>query len=185
MTPTHQQGIILYGPPAAGKDTVTAALSVLNQRCVQFPLLKLGPGRATSYRTATPDDIDALRTTTGDIIWEHHRYGALYVIDRPTLSERLRLHVPVLHLGHPEAIPAVIDADPTAHWLVVQLWCPREVAERRLGERITNDIAERLRVWDSTPRIDTARSTINTAETSAADAARLIDSQLSPSALPN
>ena len=177
MTPTYQQGIILYGPPAAGKDTITEALSRLNPRCVQYPLLKLGPGRATSYRTATPDAIDALRTT-GDIIWEHRRYGALYVIDRPTLAERLRLHVPVLHLGHPEAIPAVIDADPTAHWLVVQLWCPREVAERRLGERITNDVAERLRVWDSTPRIDTARSTINTAETTAADAAHIINSQL-------
>ena len=184
MTPTHQQGIILYGPPAAGKDTVTAALSRLNPHCVQFPLLKLGPGRATGYRATTAAAIDAIRATS-DIIWEHHRYGALYVIDRPTLTERLREHVPVLHVGHPDAITAIIAAAPATHWLVVQLWCPREVAERRLRDRATNDIHERLRVWDSTPRIDTARSTVNTAETTAVDVAHLINSQLSPSALPS
>lgn len=184
MTPTHQHGIILYGPPAAGKDTVTAALSVLNPRCVYFPPLKLGPGRTIGYRPATPDDIKTLRAG-GDIIWQHRRYGAVYTIDRPTLVERLTQHVPVLHLGHPEAVTAITDATRAAHWLVVELWCPRDVAEHRLQNRATSDINERLRVWDSTPRLDIARSTLNTAEITAVAAADLINTQLSRSVQTN
>ncbi|MGV9303830.1 hypothetical protein ACWDLG_10705 [Nonomuraea sp. NPDC003727] len=36
------QGIVLYGPPASGKDTVTAALRRLDPRFVLLPKLKVG-----------------------------------------------------------------------------------------------------------------------------------------------
>lgn len=173
MTPTYQQGIILYGPPAAGKDTVTEALSRFNPRCVHFPPVKLGPGRTIGYRPTTPDAIDALRAT-GDIIWQHRRYGALYAIDRPALVERLNQHVPVLHLGHPEGIPAVTDATPAAHWLVVQLWCPRGVATERIRERREDDFDERMRVWDATPYLNSAQVTIDTSNCTPSDAAHRI-----------
>lgn len=78
--PVH--GMILYGPPAAGKDTITAALRQLDPRYVLFQRIKAGPGRSTGYRMADADALDALRAA-GDVIYEHQRYGATYVIDRP------------------------------------------------------------------------------------------------------
>jgi len=36
-------GVLLYGPPAAGKDTVSAALIAVDARYVLFERLKVGP----------------------------------------------------------------------------------------------------------------------------------------------
>ncbi|MFD0564440.1 hypothetical protein ACFQ2M_22355 [Kitasatospora saccharophila] len=47
-------GIILYGPPASGKDTITAALIEQDPRLAQFARLKIGGGRSQGYRMGTP-----------------------------------------------------------------------------------------------------------------------------------
>jgi len=167
------RGLILYGPPAAGKDTITEALHTLDSTCVLFPRLKVGGGITTGYRMT---DVAAVSTLHADdnVIWANHRYGSLYVIDRPTLTRRLRHHIPVLHLGQPEAIAAVVAATPDTHWLVVSLWCPRHAAERRLRARPTGDTAERLRAWDETPPLHAGVPTLNTTECSPSGAARRI-----------
>ncbi len=126
------RGIILYGPPASGKDTVTAALRVLDSRYVLFPRLKAGPGRTGGYRMTTPQHLDELYRA-GAIVWENERYGARYAIDLPELAARLGQHVPVVHLGQVPAIKAVQAATADAHWLLVYLWCPRDEATRRLA----------------------------------------------------
>jgi guanylate kinase len=165
-------GVLLYGPPAAGKDTVTAALHDLEPMYVLFQRLKAGPGRSTGYRMTKAATIDDLRQT-GNIVWENRRYGSVYAIDRPSLLECLQSHAPVVHLGQSEAVDAVIDAAP-ASWLVVSLWCARETARARLIARGATDIADRLRAWDETPppmRVDLA---IDTGHISPADAARQI-----------
>ncbi|MGK5554002.1 hypothetical protein ACSNOI_20525 [Actinomadura kijaniata] len=41
-----RSGIVLYGPPASGKDTITAASSALDDRYVYFHKLKVGAGRS-------------------------------------------------------------------------------------------------------------------------------------------
>ncbi|MEN3614444.1 kinase [Plantactinospora sp. ZYX-F-223] len=170
------RGIILYGPPAAGKDTITRHLEALHNRYVLFPRLKAGRGRTTGYRITTLADIEALRRQDG-IIWENHRYGATYVLDRPGLTARLAEHVPVLHLGQVEGVHAVTTAIPDTRWVIVHVWCPRGVAEIRIRERGTGDTAERLKAWDETkPITDMADLTINTLVTSPGDAARQIDS---------
>lgn len=167
------RGVILYGPPAAGKDTVTCALHELDPSYVLFRRLKAGPGRTGGYRITTPEHIKELRDR-GDIVWENHRYHATYVIDRPSLVERLHDHVPILHLGQLEAIDAVIRATPAARWLAVYLWCPRDIAAVRIAARRTRDDTDRLHAWDQTTPLPDAHLTINTATTPPAEAAQLV-----------
>jgi guanylate kinase len=128
------KGVILYGPPASGKDTVTRALVEADPRCELFPRLKAGPGKADTYRLTTREHIASLRAD-GRIAWENTRYDALYAVDTPELIERLARGIPILHLGQVPAIDAIRRATPGALWLVVALWCARDLAERRLMER--------------------------------------------------
>lgn len=167
-------GIVLYGPPASGKDTITGELHRLDPRYVLFRRLKVGPGRTEGYRLTDEATIAALRNR-GEIVWENRRYGALYTIDRPALVEQTRDGVPVVHLGQHEAIDAVLAAAPAVRWLVVALSCPRDVAEQRVTARGTGDAAERLRIWDETPPL--ARPgmlRIDTGDLTAREAADLI-----------
>jgi guanylate kinase len=170
------EGIILYGPPAAGKDTVTAALHRVDSRYSLFQRVKVGGGRTTGYRMMTLTEAERMRTA-GEILWENCRYSALYIVDRPALASRLRTGVPILHLGQPESIDAIRNGI-AAEWLVVSLWCPRDVAEARISARGTGDSDERLRAWDETPAIDRVDVLIDTSRTSPSDSARTIHDRL-------
>jgi guanylate kinase len=164
------QGIILYGPPASGKDTVTAELRKLDSGYVLYRRLKAGPGRRTGYRMTTESEIDALRAA-GEVIWENRRYGSTYVVDRPALIRQLAESVPVVHLGQEHAVPLITAATPTVRWLVVSLWCPRDDAERRIQARGTGDFQARLAAWDETKPLARADLVIDTASVSASGAA--------------
>lgn len=171
------RGVILYGPPAAGKDTITRALSDLDPACRLFQRLKAGPGRTASYRMTTAEHVDELRIA-GDVVWENHRYGAVYVVDRPTLEADLIDHVPVVHLGQVEAVQAVKSSVPEARWLAVYVYCARHVAQERITARATGDTDARLRAWDETPPLPDASLTIDTGTTSPTDAACQIHEHL-------
>lgn len=167
-------GIILYGPPASGKDTVTAALAVLEPRAQLFRRLKIGSGRTAGYRMGEPQDLVGLESS-GGVLYANRRYGATYVVDRPEI-DRMRAAglIPVVHLGQPEGVAALLDAKPSASWLVVELWCPRETAAERIAARDTGDTDARLIAWDETAHLTAPDLRIDTAETAAKDAARQI-----------
>lgn len=144
------RGVILYGPPASGKSTITAVLEESGEFAL-FKRLKVGQGNTTGYRMTTPEHLDQLRST-GEILWENHRYGATYAVDRHALDQALAASlIPILHLGQPEGIEAIADAYPAHMWLVVELWADLIDTEIRLQQRGTIDVAVRLDVWSQTP----------------------------------
>jgi guanylate kinase len=169
--------VILYGPPAAGKDTITAHLNALDPAYVLFPRLKAGSGRTAGYRLTTSAELDRL-AAAGAIVWENSRYGARYAIDLPELAARLHAQVPVLHLGQVPAIEAVKKATPDADWLVVSVWCSRDEAARRIEQRATGDTEARLQAWDETEPLDVPDLRIDTSEVPAQAAARAVDDLL-------
>ena len=170
--------VMLYGPPAAGKNTATEALVRLDDSYQIYERLKVGAGRTAGYRMTTLSHVDALRSA-GSLVWETRRYDALYVVDRTSLTDMLEVCIPVVHLGQAEAVKAVIEALPPAtQYVTVWLWCPRDVALGRIAERSTGDTTARLRAWDETAPLPEADISINTAEVHPADAAATIHSRV-------
>jgi guanylate kinase len=144
----HHGAIILYGPPASGKNTVGDALRRHESRCVHFARLKAGRDIGPSYRSATAEDIGRLRYSD-QILYENVRYGNVYLVDRPYLDSLVVSgRIPVLHLGQVAGVRAVRRYP--ARWLSVLLWCPRDVAEMRLLARGCTSVTERLVAWDET-----------------------------------
>ncbi|MFJ9520650.1 HAD-IA family hydrolase [Kitasatospora sp. NPDC101801] len=141
-------GIILYGPPAAGKDTVTRELAKLSSEFSLFSRVKIGPGRSTGYRMGTPAQLAELRGR-GAVVYENSRYESTYVTDRPGLDAAFTIGVPVMHLGQIEGVRAVQVGYP-AQWLTVLLWCPREATASRSAGRGDADTPARLSAWDAT-----------------------------------
>ncbi|MCL2092506.1 MAG: hypothetical protein FWH11_15125 [Micrococcales bacterium] len=172
------RGVILYGPPAAGKDTIDAALTALSPAYQHFERLKVGPGSTTGYRIVTEADLDDLRHQ-GAIVWENTQYGAVYAVDAPTLKEALAHATPVLHLGQPEGVAAVVHATPETRWTVVTLHCSRTTAADRLARRDPQHAATRLAVWDVTPELTDADLIIDTDATTPDESARLINDTIS------
>jgi guanylate kinase len=176
------QGVILYGPPAAGKDTVTRALTQLTPRYTQFARLKVGSGKSSGYRMGTAEQLHALEAE-GKVVYANRRYGNIYVLDRPGLDDAFQAGVPVVHLGQVDGIRALIDGYP-ANWAAVLLWCSREETARRSEGRGDANTAARLEAWDATREdLDTHEAmvwdlTVNTATASPQESARRIDQLL-------
>jgi guanylate kinase len=166
--------LVLYGPPASGKSTVTAALENLNPKFRLFRRLKAGEGRRSEYRMITPKALARLRAG-GEIIWENRRYSAVYATDRGHIAELLADGlIPVLHVGQAEAADAIAAAFPDARLTRVSLTAPRDVAVARLYERATGDVSERLAAYDATPPLPGADLIIDTSATSVAETARRV-----------
>ncbi|MEV7023231.1 guanylate kinase [Kitasatospora sp. NPDC093558] len=177
------RGLILYGPPAAGKDTVTRALQEISSAYRPFSRLKVGSGKSTGYRMGTAEQLAGL-AAAGDVIYQNHRYGNTYVIDRPGMDEAFTAGIPVVHLGQVEGINALTKGYP-AGWSVVLLWCSREATASRSVGRGDADTADRLSAWDATQADVDAHPgqvwdlTVDTGSVEPAEAARLINNLLS------
>ncbi|MFF2087452.1 kinase [Nocardia sp. NPDC058176] len=153
---------------------MTAALAAQDSRFRLFERLKAGTGRTVGYRLTGSRELDRL-AEAGEVVWENARYGARYVIDRPTLREHVAAGaVPVVHAGQPEVVDAVRTAIPDTVWFIVELRLSREVARARIVARATGDTAERLTAWDATPPLSTAMLSIDSGQVAAARSAAII-----------
>lgn len=175
-------GIVLYGSPASGKDTVTRELERLDSRYVLFDKLKTGDGRTDGYRMTDAPTLGRMRSS-GLIIHEVHRYDATYAVDSPRLDQLLeQRRIPVIHMGQVEGVRAITSHE--GRWLAILLRCSREVAEERLKCRDESDVGRRLSVWDTVDddlRRETAsvfQATIRTDETSPGQVAMAIDRRI-------
>lgn len=140
---------MLYGPPATGKDTITAALTELDARYVPFTRLKVGTGKSEGYRMSTAEQLAVLEAR-GDVIYRNDRYGNIYVVDRPGLDQAMEGgRTPVVHLGQMVGMEQVAALFP-ARWVRVLLWCSKETTARRSPQRGDTDTAARLAAWDAT-----------------------------------
>ena len=173
-------GVILYGPPGSGKDTITAELSNLRSEFALFQRLKAGPGRITGYRVTTAGRIEEL-AQTGEILYRNSRYDAEYAIDRGEVSALVDSgRIPVLHMGQVVGARAV-TAYTSINWVRVLLWCPEDVTRQRCQGRGDKDLDARLKVWHETWQdlVDHAAEpwslVIRTDQVSAAQAAQAID----------
>lgn len=144
--------IVLYGPPAVGKDTITEALATLDSAYRLFPLLKAGLGRNHGYRRIPLHEMGAL-ASSGDLILRWNRYGNTYAVDRTELESALIAYIPVLHFAEKYHIETLLSATPTADWFVVELTCPRPIAAERLAARNPADVEQRLALFDQVPTI--------------------------------
>ena len=161
--PKRQQMILLYGPPASGKDTITQALHERDDRYCLFPRIKYGPGRTATYRMVTAKQLEVIRSKSGEVLWENRRYGATYIVDRSHLAAMLTHSlIPVIHIGQAGAIPPITAALPEVQPLIVALTCPRPIAQARLEARRTGDTHDRLIAYDATDRLTGADLTIDT-----------------------
>ncbi|HET6354867.1 phosphotransferase-like protein [Streptomyces sp.] len=179
---SEKQGVILYGPPAAGKDTVTQELAKLDSRYGQFTRLKVGSGKSAGYRMGTQGQLRKLEAA-GDVVYVNSRYGNTYVLDKPGLDDAFTVGVPVVHLGQIDGIRALVDGYP-ADWALVLLWCPQGVTAQRSEGRGDTDTAARLAAWEATREDMDAHPdmawdlTVETVTTKPHEAARLIDQLL-------
>ncbi|MFF4133726.1 AAA family ATPase [Streptomyces mirabilis] len=176
MTPS---GVILYGPPGSGKDTITSELAQLREEFALFQRLKAGPGRKTGYRLTTVDHIEDL-ARAGGLLYRNRRYDSEYAIDRQGVAALVNAgRIPVLHMG--QVVGASAVATFPLHWIRVLLWCPEGVTRLRCQERGDKDVDARLKVWHETQQdlLDHAAEpwslVIRTDQLSAAQAAEAIE----------
>ncbi|AXI76827.1 nucleoside/nucleotide kinase family protein [Peterkaempfera bronchialis] len=142
-------GVVLYGPPTAGKDTITSALSAADPRFRLVTKLKQGSGRSAGYRFVTSEELSGLRDQ-GRIVVETRRYGNVYAVDRRDIAElRSQGLIPVVHIGNVADLRRLLGGA-AADWLRVLLWVPADVCEERSRLRGDADTTKRLTAWAET-----------------------------------
>jgi guanylate kinase len=143
-----EKGIIFYGPPASGKDTVSNLLERTQCGYAIYKKLKVGGGKTETYRMTSEENLQHLEAA-GHIIYLNRRYGNSYAIDSNLLDILIENSiVPIVHIGQCEALLAVNQYP--LQWTQILLWCPRAVTAERARGRNDTDLHARLEAWDAT-----------------------------------
>lgn len=135
--------LVLYGPPTAGKDTITRALHDLDHRYELFRSLRSGPP-SPRYRLLADNAGGGV-----NVLHQHERYGRHYVVDRQGIDALIGAgKVPVIHVGQVAGVEALCRAFPSS--VAALIWCSLPECRRRLADRGDRDAAARLTAWRET-----------------------------------
>ena len=146
------RGVVLFGPPASGKDTVTACMDAMYPDVALYEKLKTGAGRSLGYRFIDADELDQRRRSGR--LTSVVRYGNQYSVDHAELDAwELQGRIPVVHTTDLDELGNLAAR---AGWLVVGLWARRRIAAERLLARGDLELSQRLDLWSSSLRDLTA-----------------------------
>jgi guanylate kinase len=136
--------VVLFGAPAVGKDSVTAALEGRESGFAHFIKHKRGSASRHGYTVVSEGELQTMRDE-GRIVSEVERYGATYAIERTRLNASLATgkHV-LIHSAEPREARLLRDLGA----ILILLECTRETAATRLRLRDPSTVLERLAVWD-------------------------------------
>ncbi|MGH3568096.1 MAG: hypothetical protein ACRDRH_19120 [Pseudonocardia sp.] len=174
------EALILYGPPASGKDTISQLVSRLDPRYVLFRKIKSGAGSTGTYRVISEGRLATMRAA-GRVQQESRRYGNTYVVDKDQLDYFASAgRRPMLHMGDLPGVVQLKSYGRPARWQTVLLWAPPDVTHARLAGRRDTNVRARMEVWIQT--VEELLSSpealfdfiVNTGDVSALDAAQAI-----------
>jgi guanylate kinase len=172
-------GVILHGPPASGKSTVTRELISLKSGFRNFKTIKVTTDSSFGdYEFLTPIEFNRVENENR-IVWQIHRYDAIYAIDRLRLADDLLCSVPIVQVGQAGAVGAVVKEFSDTTWVTVDLRCDRQSARARLVARNPREVELRISVWDKTPQLDNCTLVLDTVVLSPSDTAARIATQVS------
>lgn len=145
--------ILLSGPPATGKDAVTAALHCNDKRIVHFTKHRAGVGGQTASQYL---DVDVAlfkhMEQHGDFLQWHSRYGRYYGVSSQVLQHNiLNGLISVIHVCRYENLLALRSRNELRSAISILLMCSRQQVRLRLEERHQGHLEEierRLSAFD-------------------------------------
>lgn len=162
------RGVVLAGPPASGKRTVTFALTSLRRSYASFPALTVAHRARVAAEQTTRRHLDELRAWA-QLFHEFTSDGIRFAYERERLNNlREQGRIPIACVDDGDVLQAFErEAD---DWLQILLWCPRDEAERRLArtwfahEKQRTPDRSSMRRWDRSEKKllrDTRRFTLS------------------------
>jgi guanylate kinase len=147
--------ILLSGPPASGKDSVTNLLNERNTLFVNFLKhcgcdLSAEKRGMESYVNISVEEFKRM-ISNGDFIQYHKRYGRFYGVSKKLLNDYLNKGlVPVIHTGRIENL-ITLESKILNKVYKILIWAKRDDIQQRLDKRQNGDIIEinkRLEAYD-------------------------------------
>ena len=145
MLPLPRKGLVLYGGPAVGKSSTSQLIvEAFPNSFYRYQLRREGgdPPIGGTYRTTTNVQAES------EIYHRYSKCGSTYIIDRAGFQDA---GMPIIEAGEPDSVEALRRL--SVQWVVIQLWCMRQIAAQRLQLRDPDQLDRRLEVWDSTSPI--------------------------------
>jgi len=143
------QILLLSGPPASGKDTVSHELINRNNRFVLFKKHRAGGETNSGYidiSTAQFKEMEA----QNKFIQSHLRYGRLYGVSRDGIEKTLAYgKIPIIHTGRIENLVKLKDVF-GQKCIAIHLWEHRDILAERIRKRHNNaeEISARITALD-------------------------------------
>ncbi len=151
--PYLYEAILLSGPPASGKDSLTEALHGIDPKFVHFRKHRAGSGGqpGAAYIDISVSQFERMAQQNRFAQW-HDRYGRYYGVAVEELDRTLSTaKIPIIHVGKYQNLLALRQHPLLRPALSILLLCSRAAAGVRLENRHAGQLGEveaRLAAFD-------------------------------------